>query len=83
MKFREAFRCDKLSRSDSKTAELKKAVKRSSRRIGVNLQLFCVQPTSLGSERGEQPLSRGSSASKSLALFWFSFGGKREYIRRR
>ena len=31
-----------------------------------------------GVERGEQPLSRGSSASKSLALFWFSFGVKRE-----
>ena len=28
--------------------------------------------------KGEQPLSRGSSASKSLALFWFSFGAKRE-----
>ena len=39
----------------------------------MNLQLFCVQPTSLGSERGEQPLSRGSSALKSLALFWFAF----------
>ena len=29
---------------------------------------FCV-----GVTRGEQPLVRGSSASKSLALFWFSF----------
>ena len=28
--------------------------------------------------KGEQPLIRGSSASKSLALFWFSFGAKRE-----
>ena len=27
-----------------------------------------------GSERGEQPLSRGSSASKSLVVFWFSIG---------
>ena len=27
-----------------------------------------------GVTRGEQPLVRGSSASKSLALFWFSFG---------
>ncbi|PDX61730.1 hypothetical protein CGS49_04875 [Faecalibacterium langellae] len=26
-----------------------------------------------GVTRGEQPLVRGSSASKSLALFWFSF----------
>jgi hypothetical protein len=32
----------------------------------------------LGSERGEQPLSRGSSASKSLVVFWFSFDIKRE-----
>ena len=31
---------------------------RSSRRTGVNLQYFRVEPTSLGSERGEQPLSR-------------------------
>ncbi|MBS5687544.1 MAG: hypothetical protein KHW66_05745, partial [Faecalibacterium prausnitzii] len=31
-----------------------------------------------GSERGEQPLSRGSSASKSLVVFWFSFDIKRE-----
>ena len=35
---------------------------------------------SFGVERGEQPLSRGSSASKSLALFWFSFGVKREHL---
>ena len=27
-----------------------------------------------GIVKGEQPLSRGSSASKSLVLFWFSFG---------
>jgi hypothetical protein len=33
----------------------------------------------LGSERGEQPLSRGSSASKSLVVFWFSFDIKREH----
>jgi hypothetical protein len=32
-----------------------------------------------GVKRGEQPLFRGSSASKSLALFWFSFGVKREH----
>ena len=35
---------------------------------------------SFGVERGEQPLSRGASASKSLALFWFSFGAKREHL---
>mgnify|MGYP007001939145 CR=1 FL=1 len=28
---------------------------------------------SFGIIKGEQPLIRGSSASKSLALFWFSF----------
>ena len=33
---------------------------------------------SFGVERGEQPLSRGSSASKSLVVFWFSFAIKRE-----
>ncbi|MBS7059918.1 MAG: hypothetical protein KH119_12165, partial [Faecalibacterium prausnitzii] len=33
-----------------------------------------------GSERGEQPLSRGSSASKSLVVFWFSFDIKREQL---
>ena len=44
--------------SDFKLAELKKAVKRSSRRIGVNLQLFGVKPTSLGAKRGEQPFFR-------------------------
>ena len=38
--------------------EAENTVKRSSRRTGVNLQYFRVEPTSLGSERGEQPLSR-------------------------
>ena len=37
-----------------------------------------MEPILFGVKRGEQPLSRGSSASKSLALFWFSFGAKRE-----
>ena len=37
--------------------EAENTVKRSSRRTGVNLQYFRVEPTSLGSERGEQPLS--------------------------
>ena len=32
-----------------------------------------------GVTRGEQPLSRGSSASKSLVVFWFSFDIKREH----
>ncbi|MFR2359812.1 MAG: hypothetical protein ACLS7O_14205, partial [Faecalibacterium prausnitzii] len=36
--------------------------------------------TPSGSERGEQPLSRGSSASKSLVVFWFSFDIKREQL---
>ena len=34
---------------------------------------FCI-----GVTRGEQPLVRGSSASKSLVVFWFSFAIKRE-----
>ena len=40
--------------------------------------IFSGSTSSLGSERGEQPLSRGSSASKSLVVFWFSFATKRE-----
>ena len=40
-----------------KSAEAENTVKRFSRRTGVNLQYFRVEPTSLGSERGEQPLS--------------------------
>ena len=40
--------------------------------------LFSVSTSPSGSERGEQPLSRGSSASKSLVVFWFSFDTKRE-----
>ena len=32
-----------------------------------------------GLVKGEQPLSRGSSASKSLVVFWFSFDIKREH----
>ena len=30
--------------------------------------------------KGEQPLIRGSSASKSLALFWFSFVRQKRII---
>ena len=55
---REAFRCGKPSHSDFKSAEAENTVKRSSRRTGVNLQYFRLEPTPLGSERGEQPLSR-------------------------
>ena len=33
-----------------------------------------------GIVKGEQPLSRGSSASKSLVVFWFSFDIKREQL---
>ena len=63
------------------SAEPEKTVKRSSRRIGVNLQFFSGVALLFGVKRGEQPLFRGSSASKSLALFWFSFGVKREHPR--
>ena len=31
----------------------------------------------MGSKRGEQPLFHGSSALKSLVVFWFSFVTKR------
>ena len=63
------------------SAEPEKTVKRSSRRTGVNLQFFPVQPTPLGLKGASSPFFRGSSASKSLALFWFSFGVKREHPR--
>ena len=36
-----------------------------------------------GVTRGEQPLVRGSSASKSLALFWFSFVRQKRTIHAR
>ena len=38
-----------------KSAEPEKTVKRSSRRTGVNLQFFPVEPTSLGSSRASSP----------------------------
>ena len=33
-----------------------------------------MEPNSFGVIRGEQPLIHGSSALKSLVVFWFSFG---------
>ena len=59
------------SRSDSKSAEHKKSSSEAT-------WIFCMEPFFFGIIKGEQPLIRGSSASKSLALFWFSFGAKRE-----
>ena len=50
--------CRAATEGPFKSAEAENTVKRSSRRTGVNLQYFRVEPTSLGSERGEQPLSR-------------------------
>ena len=50
--------CRAATEGPFKLAEAENTVKRSSRRTGVNLQYFRVEPTSLGSERGEQPLSR-------------------------
>ena len=49
--------CRAVTEGPFKSAEAENTVKRSSRRTGVNLQYFRVEPTSLGSERGEQPLS--------------------------
>ena len=66
-----------------KSAEPKKTVKRPSRRTGVNLQFFFGAAHFFGVKRGEQPLFRGSSASKSLVVFWFSFATKREHFPRR
>ena len=48
--------CRAATEGPFKSAEAENTVKRSSRRTGVNLQYFRVEPTSLGSERGEQPL---------------------------
>ena len=50
--------CRAATEGPFQSAEAENTVKRSSRRTGVNLQYFRVEPTSLGSERGEQPLSR-------------------------
>ena len=47
-------------------------------RLSAATSFFSVSTSPSGSERGEQPLSRGSSASKSLVVFWFSFDIKRE-----
>ena len=41
---------------------------------------FPFRPLLWGLIRGEQPLSRGSSASKSLVLFWFSFGTQKRTL---
>ena len=46
-----------------KSAEPEKTVKRSSRRTGVNLQFFSVQPTSLGSSRACSPWRRVAAPS--------------------
>ena len=41
--------------------------------------IFCMEPIFFGVIRGEQPLIHGSSALKSLVVFWFSFATKREH----
>ena len=43
------------SRSDSKSAEAENTVKRSSRRTGVNLQYFRLEPSSLGLKGASSP----------------------------
>ena len=43
------------SRSDSKSAEAENTVKKSSRRTGVNLQYFRLEPSSLGLSRASSP----------------------------
>ena len=42
--------------------------------------VFLAEAYCFGIIKGEQPLIRGSSASKSLVIFWFSFVIKREHI---
>ena len=61
--------------SDSKSAEHKKSSSEAT-------WIFCMEPNSFGVIRGEQPLIHGSSALKSLVVFWFSFATKREHTRR-
>ena len=39
-----------------------------------------MEPFFFGIIKGEQPVIRGSSASKSLVVFWFSFAIKREHF---
>ena len=48
-------------------------------RLAKRLAFFRFDNSS-GIIKGEQPLSRGSSASKSLVVFWFSFDIKREQL---
>ena len=50
--------CRAATEGPFQSAEAENTVKRFSRRTGVNLQYFRLEPTPLGSERGEQPLSR-------------------------
>ena len=50
--------CRAATEGPFQSAEAENTVKRSSRRTGVNLPYFRLEPTPLGSERGEQPLSR-------------------------
>ena len=64
------------SRSDSKPAEHKKSSSEAA-------WIFCMEPNFFGIIKGEQPLIHGSSALKSLVVFWFSFATKREHTRRR
>ena len=51
--------------------------------LAERLGFFVWSLSALGSKRGEQPLFHGSSALKSLVVFWFSFATKREHTRRR
>ena len=62
-------------RSDFKSAEHKKSSSEAT-------WIFCMEPNSFGIIKGEQPLIHGSSALKSLVVFWFSFATKREHTRR-
>ena len=51
--------------------------------LAQRLGFFVWSLSALGSKRGEQPLFHGSSALKSLVVFWFSFATKRERFRQK
>jgi len=55
-----------------------KSEKREKKRLAKRLAFFRFDIL-FGIIKGEQPLIRGSSASKSLVVFWFSFDIKREH----
>ena len=71
----------KLTRTVCRVSDLKSAEHKKSSSEAT--WIFCMEPNCFGVKRGVQPLFHGSSALKSLVVFWFSFATKREHSRRR